>query len=143
MAEAWSASESARIRRTGCCPRLYRQDWLSEDFYTSGDAFAAFLGGRIDLAAGFPPFSGTGTVSFPDGTSMTEPENCADARPGEVYATADVLVLIGRTTGRPRTCTERHSYQYARFPFTRPLGDQVVLNLAGRPVVFPEPVPES
>ncbi|CAN3980129.1 hypothetical protein [Kitasatospora purpeofusca] len=32
VAEAWSASESARIRRTGYYPRLYRQDWLSEDF---------------------------------------------------------------------------------------------------------------
>ncbi len=74
---------------------------------------------------------------------MTEPENCADARPGEVYATADVLVLIRRTTGRPRTWPERHSYRYARFPFTRPLGARAVLNLAGRPVLFPEPVPES
>ncbi|MFD4904437.1 hypothetical protein [Kitasatospora purpeofusca] len=249
VAEAWSDSESARIWRTGYYPQLYLQDWLSEDFYTSGGAFAAFLGGRIDLAADFPPFSGTGTVSFPDGTSvalpltdprsayewrteyrdpcprepcdtrltvtavrpatrsqrtsrgtvtvpvwefvfaglekpyavaavesqapsvdynikdedlpagvtdvvlasedeqwlegMIEPENCADARPGEVYGTADVLVLIGRTTGRPRSCTGPGSVQYPRFPFTRPLGDRAVLNLAGRPVLFPELVPES
>ncbi|MFE6749642.1 hypothetical protein ACFVGM_27610 [Kitasatospora purpeofusca] len=57
-----------------------------------------------------------------------------------VVATAsrtDVLVLIGRTTGCPRTCPEPCGSQYTRFAFTRPLGDRVVLNLAGRPVHFP------
>nr|BEK65291.1 hypothetical protein KPHV_25180 [Kitasatospora purpeofusca] len=249
VAEAWSGSASQRIWRTGYYPRWNGEDWLPEDFTPERGAFAAFLGGRIDLAADFPPFSGTGTVSFPDGTSMAlpltdprdvymwrtnyrdpcpeepcdtrltvtavrpgtrsqitsrgtvtvpvwefafagletpyavaavesqapsldhsvkdedlpagvtdvvlasekeealegmiDPENCADARPGEVYATADVLVLIGRTTGRPRTCPEPSSSQYPRFAFTRPLGDRAVLNLAGRPVLFPALVPES
>ncbi len=74
---------------------------------------------------------------------MIQRENCADARPGEVYGTADVLVLIGRTTGRPRTCTGPGGVQYPRFPFTRPLGNRAVLDPAGRPVLFPELVPES
>ncbi|MFJ4090450.1 hypothetical protein ACIPYS_02605 [Kitasatospora sp. NPDC089913] len=249
VAEAWPGSEAERIWRTGYYPALGGETWLPEDFTSDDGAFAAFLDGRIDLAADFPPFSGTGTVSFPDGTStalpltdprtvyedriryrdgcrnepcdtrltvtavrpstrrqrtsrgtvtapvwefvfagldhpyavaavqsqapfidysvedadlpagvtdvvlaseeeqwlegMVRPENCADARPGEVYATADVLVLIGRTTGRPRTCPEPSNAQYPRFAFTRPLGDRVVLNLAGRPVLFPELVPEG
>ncbi|WP_405004198.1 hypothetical protein OHV13_07300 [Kitasatospora purpeofusca] len=249
VAAAWSDSESQRIWRTGYYPWLYGERWLPKDFTPEGGAFAALLGGRIDMAADFPPFSDTGTVSFPDGTSMTlpltdprsayedlvkyhdtctmepcdtrltvtavrpathrqrtsrgavtvpvwefvfagvdypyavtavesqapsldysvkdedlpagvtdvvlasedeealegmiEPENCADARPGEVYGTADVLVLIGRTTGRPRTCPGTGTVQYPRFTFTRPLGDRVVLNLAGRPVLFPELLPED
>ncbi|MFJ8429992.1 hypothetical protein ACIQ9P_01690 [Kitasatospora sp. NPDC094019] len=249
VAESWPGSEAERIWRTGYYPDLAGETWLPKDFTPDGGAFAAFLGGRIDLAADFPPFSGTGTVSFPDGTSMTlpltdpraayedrvryrdgctrepcdtrltvtavrpgthrqrtsrgtvtvpvwefvfagvdhpyavaavesqapsvdygvededlpagvtdvvlasedeqglegmiEPENCADARPGEAYGTSEALVLVGRTTGRPRTCPGPYSYQYARFPFSGPLGERVVLNLAGRPVLFPELLPEG
>ncbi|MFF2656598.1 hypothetical protein ACFVUH_04470 [Kitasatospora sp. NPDC058032] len=66
------------------------------------------------------------------------PHDCADALPGAVYETADVLVLIGRTTGRPTDCEPNGAGRSALFRFTRPLGDRVVLNLAGRPVYFPE-----
>ncbi|MFF2950781.1 hypothetical protein ACFVVU_05435 [Kitasatospora sp. NPDC057965] len=244
VAEAWPGSETERIWRTGYYPSLEAEYWLPRDFSDDG-AFAAFLGDRIDLAAGFPPSRGTGTVSFPDGTStalpLTDPraayENlvryrddpctrepcntvltvtevrpatrpqrtsrgtatvpvwefrfagldepyavvavesqappgphtreddtlpawvtdtdyahregerrleasvhlrrCARLLPGEVYETADVLVLVGRVD-RPADCEPPGFLEDVRFRSARPVGDRVVLNLAGRPILFPE-----
>ncbi|MFB7669961.1 hypothetical protein ACFC26_00950 [Kitasatospora purpeofusca] len=244
VAAAWPGSESERIWRTGYYPELDMQFWLPKDLGSGDGAFAAFLAGRIDLAADLPPFSGTGTVSFPDGTSMTLPltdprsvygwrtehsgtcttepcdtrltitavrpatrsqltsrgtatvpvwefvfagveepytavavesqaprtsyyvddkdlpvgvtdvhfasevpggldgtlfpGDCADAVPGNVVETAHVLVLIGRTTGLgPVECNSGSTLRSAWFPLPRPLGDRVVLNLAGNPLRYP------
>ncbi|GAA1399017.1 hypothetical protein GCM10009639_38180 [Kitasatospora putterlickiae] len=246
VAEAWPGSESDRIWHTGYHPERDGQYWLPSDFGRNDRAFAAFLGDRIDLEAVFPPFSDPGTVSFPDGTSLTLPltdprtayeelvryrdhpctrepcdtvltvtavrpatrtqttsrgtatvpvwefrfagiddpyavaavesqqppgpytvadqdlpegvtdlsaarrttdesgfqallfpGNCAAPLPGATYGTADVLVLIGRTDGRPVDCGTTGYGREARFRLTEPLGARVVLNLAGRPVHFP------
>ncbi|MER6362899.1 hypothetical protein [Kitasatospora sp. NPDC001527] len=246
VARAWPGSESDRIWHTGYYARLNGQSWLPRDFTGNDGAFAAFLGDRIDLEADFPPFSGPGTVSFPDGTSqalpLTDPRaayeqlvryrdspctrepcdtvltvtavrpatrpqstsrgtatvpvwefvfagldepyavaavesqeppgprtvedkdlpegvtdlwyagrgtdeqelwallypgNCAGPLPGAVYGTADVLVLIGRTDGRPTDCEPNGAGREARFRLTGPPGNRVVLNLAGHPVLFP------
>ncbi|MFF2350368.1 hypothetical protein ACFVVL_11350 [Kitasatospora sp. NPDC058115] len=246
VAQSWPGSESERIWRDGYYPQQDGQYWLPRDFHQDDRAFAAFLGDRIDLDAEFPPFSGPGTVSFPDGTSRTlpltdpraayeqlvryrdtpctrepcdtvltviavrpatrpqitsrgtatvpvwefrfagvddpyavaavesqeppgphkvedgdlpegvtdlwwanrtagesdfwallSPENCAAPLPGATYGTAGVLVLIGRTDGRPADCEPNGDAREARFRPAEPLGDRVVLNLAGRPVYFP------
>ncbi|WP_406114053.1 hypothetical protein [Kitasatospora purpeofusca] len=247
VAAAWTGSESERIWHTGYYPFPPQQSWLPTDFGSNRGAFAAFLGNRVDLGTDFPAPGGRGTVSFPDGRTLSlpltdprshyeqylaqprdtctsepcntritvtavrlatrpqttsrgtatvpvwefdlagvqepyaivavdsqqptdlryteddenlptgvsdisyayrdfdnawrlegdlAPRNCAEALPGAVYETADVLVLVGRTTGRPGDC-EARTARYTRFSFTRPLGDRVVLNLAGRPVLFP------
>lgn len=244
VAAAWPGSAAERIWRTGYQPWMSREEWLPGDFSRNDGAFAAFLGGRMDLPAELPA-AGTGTASFPDGTALTlpltdprtanrwlgrrsdpctrepcdtrltvtavrpatrpqrtsrgtatvpvwefvfaglgepyavaaaesqeppgpssleddalpegvtdvrylrpdhgarwleatlYPRDCADALPGAVYETADVLVLVGRTTGRPADCGPYGGSREARFRFARPLGDRVVLNLAGRPVSFP------
>ncbi|MFD8697226.1 hypothetical protein [Kitasatospora purpeofusca] len=253
VAAAWPGSEPEQIWRTGYYPFPPQQSWLPTGIGNNRGAFAALLGNRVDLGTDFPAPGGRGTVSFPDGRTLslpltdprahyeqylarprdtctsepcntritvtavrlatrpqvtsrgtatvpvrefdlagvqepyaivavdsqqptglryTEddenlpagisdvsyayrdydnawqlkgelgPRNCAEALPGAVYETADVLVLVGRTTGRPGDC-ETRSGRYPRFAFARPLGDRVVLNLAGRPVLFPELVPES
>ncbi|MEV6973534.1 hypothetical protein [Kitasatospora sp. NPDC093806] len=242
VAAAWPGSPAERIWRTGYFPHYGGERWLPAGFSRNDGAFAAFLGGRVDLPAEFPAAT-TGTVAFPDGTTLTlpltnphtiaedltrqpeactrepcntrlavtavrlgtrpqvtsrgratvpvwefvldgldepyavaavtsqepadlpghyddlpagntdvhdvwrdwdgglhgtlHPRDCAEALPGAVYETAAVVVLVGRTTGRPGDCGSYGPGRDSRFRFAHPPGDRVLLNLAGRPLLFP------
>ncbi|WP_043472343.1 hypothetical protein [Kitasatospora sp. MBT66] len=106
----------------------------------------------MDLGADFPAPRGRGTVSFPDGRTLplplTDPRAHYEQYLAQPRATCTsepcntrITVTAVRSATHPQVTSRGTATvpvrRDPRFAFTRPLGDRVVLNLAGRPVHFP------